>query len=89
MIEEKEIVVIDLGAASALVSTGSEVIELRKTEREGQRAFVFKNTKKAGDAFDKYLRGELMVNAFDFYNGMKDLKSILFKELGANRIQKS
>lgn len=86
----------DLGEATALYSFGFDLLELQKTSRPGQRAFVFcaKQAKvpewaketTPDDLIRAYRsRAEgVLIDAYSFYLAGKELKSRLFDDIEEN-----
>ncbi len=70
-----EIKVLDLGEAAALLSLNYDLVRLEKATYDWQRAFIFADPEKeAYLTLQDYRRGQLDVDALDYYQCIKTLK---------------
>lgn len=90
---DTEIKILDLGEAAALKALGFELLRLEPTHRPRQRAFVFPsyldvptgNRIIALDVAKSYATRALQIEAREFYECIRSLKSRLHDDLEDDR----
>ena len=68
----------DLGQATALVCTGFEIVDLAPNPNSERVTFYFEPNTKLDDAARKYWAGTLSVDAKQYWQEMKNLKTRLY-----------
>ncbi|MFA6587580.1 MAG: DUF5659 domain-containing protein [Patescibacteria group bacterium] len=69
----------DMGACSALLCSGFELVTLDKTNPR-KALFVFKRKEGIDEAINKYWAGELKISALQYFDTLKMLKNRLYSE---------
>jgi hypothetical protein len=70
----------DLGHAAALLATGVKLAKLEPSESGRYKIFVFQCSEDdAAATIGKYQRHELMIDAYNFFMQIKELKSLVME----------